>query len=82
MAATVLAPVAQLTTTLLTTVVHPTFFPYPLLPCLHAARISLVHRALSKRAMDKLKPSERIQTTWAYDIAGFLIMVSRAALLG
>lgn len=75
MAAHILAPIAQMNTTLLTTVVHSTLFPYPLLSTLHAARISLVHRALTKRAQDGLKPSERKSVTWAYDIAGYLIMV-------
>lgn len=76
MAAHLLAPIVQMNTTLLTTVVHPTLFPYPLLSTLHAARISLVHRALTKKAQDGLKPSEKKPVTWAYDIAGYLIMVS------
>ena len=81
MAAHVLAPVAQFNTLLLTTVVHPRY-PYPLLTTLHAARISLVHRALSKKALAEAKPSERKQVTWAYDIAGFLIMVRGRGRMG
>ncbi|UZJ53895.1 hypothetical protein CBS101457_003215 [Exobasidium rhododendri] len=81
MAAHILAPIAQLNTALLTTLVHPSFFPYPLLSTLHAGRVSLVHRALSRSAYDKLKLSERKQITWAYDLAGFLIMAWGGAFL-
>lgn len=76
MAAYVLAPLASMNSTLLTTLVHPTLYPYSLLSTIHALRISLAHRALTKRGQDAVKPSERVRQTWAYDIVGFLVMVS------
>lgn len=83
MAANVLAPLANLNNALLSTQVHPSLFPYPLLSTFHAARISLVYRALSKRARQAAEQQlgREIKTTWAYDIAGFLVMVSRIASL-
>lgn len=79
MAAHILAPIAQLNNVLLTQQVHATLFPYPLLSTLHAARIALVHQALSRRARDAARQrlGQDVAPTWAYDMAGFLIMVRR-----
>lgn len=77
MLAYVLAPIASLNAVLLSTPVHASLFPYPLLSTLHAARISLVHRALSQKAWQATSEDvrrSRGRPTWAYDIVGFLVM--------
>lgn len=47
--------------------VHKQFFPFPLVPVLHAARISMVFQTNRRRVKSKL--------TFAQDMAGYLIMV-------
>lgn len=81
MAAHLLAPVANINTFLLQTKVHDTLFPFALLPTLHALRISFLHNALkakarSQHALNDVKQGGEAppSTTWAYDIAGFLVM--------
>lgn len=79
MLATILAPIANLNALLLSTPVHAGLFPYALLPTLHAARISLLHRALSEKAWEATSEDVRRtrgKPTWAYNIVGFLVMVS------
>ena len=49
--------------------VHKQLFPYPLVPVLHAARISMVFQTNRRKA--------RSQLTFAQDMAGFLIMARR-----
>jgi hypothetical protein len=58
--------VARLTHFLSTAIVHPSVFPYPLTPTLHAARISIAFRANARRTGSRL--SRRA------DLAGFLLM--------
>ncbi|PLW09292.1 hypothetical protein PCANC_22930 [Puccinia coronata f. sp. avenae] len=61
----VIQPVSALLA-VLTTPIHPVLFPVPLLPLLHAFRISIVYRHLNTQAGGN--------TSVAADLAGFLLM--------
>lgn len=65
-AVAILRPVADLTKA----VSEPTLLPVPLLPIIHAARISLAFRAQKTRLNTELSRGA--------DMAGFLVMASRA----
>lgn len=65
-AVAVLRPVADLTKALS----EPNLLPVPLVPVLHAARISLAFRSQKKRM--------KTEMSWGADMAGFLLMASLA----
>ncbi len=85
MAANILAPLSSLNTYLLAGPVHATFVPYPLLPCIHAARVSIAYRGACagtrKRAIAEAKakglPEDSVpKMTLLQEWGGFLVMVS------
>ncbi|KZP26165.1 hypothetical protein FIBSPDRAFT_949635, partial [Athelia psychrophila] len=82
-------PILSLTTAatkyLVTTLLHPTYFPFPLALVLHAARTSLAHQHLA-RASSGSAAAYR-STPWPAYLAGFLIFswgggVTASLLLG
>ncbi|KDN44253.1 hypothetical protein K437DRAFT_236630 [Tilletiaria anomala UBC 951] len=78
MIAHILAPIASLNTYLLTTQLHPTLIPFPLLPCLHAARVSLAFRGIVAGARKRYSLAnggkEAPKMGLLQDLGGFLIM--------
>lgn len=83
MIASALSGFAQLNQWLLHPV-HPTFFPFPLITCIHAARVSLAYTSnvqrVSKLELQNYQSqrdnSDKPHRTWLMDIVGFLVMVS------
>lgn len=68
------SPVAAALVYLTTTTVHPSYFPYPLAPTLHAARVSIAYQANARKGTAVL--------SWGTYLAGFLIMVFRLCASG
>ena len=62
-----LRPIADALVYINTTKVHPVWFPYPIAPTLHAARISIVYQSNARRSPSAL--------SWGTYITGYLIMV-------
>ena len=78
MAAHILSPIASFNTYILETQLHPTYLPFAILPCVHAARVSLAYRGITSGARKAYKlqtGNDAIQPTWVQDLAGYLIMV-------
>jgi hypothetical protein len=67
MTANYLHPIADALVFINTTKVHPVFFPYPIAPTLHAARISMIYQSNARRSPSPL--------SWGTYITGYLIMV-------
>ncbi|KAJ3501576.1 hypothetical protein NLJ89_g9276 [Agrocybe chaxingu] len=65
-AASYLKPVAEGFVYINTTKVHPVWFPYPLAPTLHAARISIIYQSNIRRSSS--------QQSWGTYLIGYLIM--------
>lgn len=81
MAAHILSPTASLVSYLGSTQLHPTYAPFPLTACIHAARVSLAYRAIVKKvgaAKAGAKEGEvgGREMGWAQNVGGFLVMVS------
>ncbi|PWN32480.1 uncharacterized protein FA14DRAFT_74608 [Meira miltonrushii] len=81
MAASLLSATAKLNDLLLSRQVHSTIFPYAWLPTLHALRIAFIHTNLKAKVQQAQKANQKsgsspppAPTTFAYDLAGFLIM--------
>jgi hypothetical protein len=66
-AANHLAPIANAFVYLNSTKVHPLWFPYPLVPTLHAMRVSMVFQSNARRSLTPL--------SWGTYLTGFLMMV-------
>jgi len=72
-AANYLHPIADALVYISTTKVHPVWFPYPLAPTLHAARISMIYQFNARRSPSAL--------SWGTYITGYLIMVLRPSFI-
>ena len=66
---TALATMNSTLTTMNTTLAHPVYFPYPLAPTLHAARISIAFQIGARKSPAPL--------SWGTYIVGYLITVCR-----
>ena len=67
-----LSPIADALVYINTTKVHPVWFPYPIAPTLHAARISIIYQSNARRSPSPL--------SWGTYITGYLMMVCPFAL--
>lgn len=72
----VLRPIADGLLFITKTQVHPSYFPYPLAPTLHALRVSLAYQTQAHRFNG---PQGTKGVSWGGYIAGYLMMVSISA---